>query len=147
MSTIEVRKLTVGDIAPAREVFRVMAEVFETRAEPLSDGYLTQLLGRGGFWAYGAWVNGHVAGGLTAHTIPLTRAEQAEILLYDIAVSPEYQRQGIGRRLVAALRGQAADAGVGVVFVPADNEDTHALDFYHALGGAAAPVTIFTFGE
>lgn len=51
------------------------------------------------------------------------------------------------RALVAALRAQAAQQGIGVVFVPADNDDTHALDFYHALGGTAAPVTIFTFTQ
>ena len=32
-------------------------------------------------------------------------------------------------------------------FVPADVEDEHALDFYRALGGAPADVTIFTFEQ
>jgi aminoglycoside 3-N-acetyltransferase I len=41
----------------------------------------------------------------------------------------------------------AAAAGITVAFVPADNEDVHALDFYSALGGIPAPVTIFTFGN
>jgi aminoglycoside 3-N-acetyltransferase I len=45
------------------------------------------------------------------------------------------------------MRMQAAEAGIHVLFVPADNEDTHALDFYTALGGEAAPVTIFTFTD
>lgn len=36
--------------------------------------------------------------------------------------------------------------GIDLVFVPADNVDIHALDFYRALGGVAAPVTIFEFG-
>ena len=40
----------------------------------------------------------------------------------------------------------AADpASVSSVFVPADDEDVHALVFYRAVGGAAAPVTVFTF--
>jgi aminoglycoside 3-N-acetyltransferase I len=51
---------------------------------------------------------------------------------------------GIGRRLVEALR-DAANAIEADVFVPADDEDLHALDFYRALGGEPAPVTIFTF--
>jgi aminoglycoside 3-N-acetyltransferase I len=49
--------------------------------------------------------------------------------------------------LVAALREAAAAEGIHVAFVPADNEDTHALDFYRAIGGVPAPVTIFTFGD
>ena len=31
------------------------------------------------------------------------------------------------------------------MFVPADNDDQHALAFYTAIGGEAAPVTIFSF--
>lgn len=43
------------------------------------------------------------------------------------------------------LRCAARDANHGDVFVPADDEDTHALDFYQAIGGLGTPVTIFTF--
>jgi aminoglycoside 3-N-acetyltransferase I len=31
------------------------------------------------------------------------------------------------------------------MFVAADNEDVHAIDFYKALGGTDSPVTMFTF--
>lgn len=122
-----------------------MAAVFETETEPLSTGYLVRLLERDDFWAFEASVEGRTAGGLTAYTLPLTRIEESEVFLYDIAVMPEYQRRGLGRKLVMALREQAAASGIKVMWVPADNEDTHALDFYRALGGAPAPVTIFTF--
>ena len=89
--------------------------------------------------------DGDVVGGLTAHTLPLTSGEQSEVFIYDIAVAPAHQRKGIGRGLVEELRRLAASAGVGEVFVAADNDDAHALDFYRALGGTPAPVTIFTF--
>jgi aminoglycoside 3-N-acetyltransferase I len=77
----------------------------------------------------------------------MTRAEYSEIFIYDIAVRSEHQRMGIGRRLMEELRAQAAGMGIRDLFVPADNEDVHALDFYRALGGEAAPVTIFTFSD
>lgn len=124
----------------------VMAGVFETEARPLSDGYLMGLLRRGDFWVFAVVVDGRAVGGLTAFTLPLTRVEQCEVFLYDIAVAPQYQRQGFGRELVAALREAASAAGIGVVWVPADDEDTQALDFYRALGGVASAVTLFTFG-
>lgn len=57
-------------------------------------------------------------GGLTAHTLPLTRGEISEIFICDLAVVAEHQRQGIGRQLVATLRSLAAAAGVSVAFVP-----------------------------
>jgi hypothetical protein len=44
-------------------------------------------------------------------------------------------------------RARATSAGITVLFVPADMEDEHALEFYSALGGAPAPVTIFTFSD
>ncbi len=144
---IQVERLAVSDLDRARVLFAMMAGVFETDAEPLSDRYLTDLLARHDFWALCASIDGHPVGGLTAHTLPLTRAEVFELFIYDIAVRPEFQRQGIGRRLVAALRSLGAESGISVVFVPADNEDTHALDFYRALGGTPAPVTIFTFSD
>lgn len=130
----------------ARALFATLAEVFETASQAVSDEYVSRLLERRDFWALAASVDGTLAGGLTAFTLPLTRREASEVLLYDIAVRPEYQRQGVGRQLVAWLRTAASAAGVGVVWVPADNEDDHALDFYRALGGAPGQTTIFTFG-
>ena len=144
---MQVKRLRLGDRATARALFTLMADVFETEAEALSDGYLDQLLGREEFWAIGAFAGDAPIGGVTAHTLPMTRTESSEIFIYDLAVHPDHQRTGVGRRLVAELRAQAAALGIGELFVPADNEDVHALDFYRAIGGAAAPVTIFTFTQ
>jgi aminoglycoside 3-N-acetyltransferase I len=147
MADIRIDRLTVAELRRARELFLIMAGVFETRAEPLSDRYLTRILGGDDFWVLAASIDGRTVGGLTAHTLPLTRAEVSEVFIYDLAVVSEHQRQGVGRQLVTTMRSLAAAAGVSVVFVPADNEDTHALDFYRAVGGTPAPVTIFTFSD
>lgn len=141
-----ITRLTPDDRDLARATFLTMAEVFETTGTPLGDTYLDQILGRDDFWAFAAVVDGRVVGGLRAHVLPMTAAETAELFLYDIAVRPEYQRQGLGRQLVAALRALGAAHGIAVMFVPAENEDTHALDFYRALGGVPTPTTFFTFG-
>jgi aminoglycoside 3-N-acetyltransferase I len=122
-----------------------MADVFAEPREHLSDSYLDDLLSREAFWAVAAVSGDDVVGGLTAHTLPMTRTESAEVFIYDIAVRPEHQRLGIGRRLVTGLRAAASDIGIRDVFVPVDSADEHALDFYRALGGISAPVTIFTF--
>lgn len=144
---MQIQRLTVHDIARARELFTTIANVFETETEPLGDAYLTRLLARNEFWALAASIDGRIVGGLTAHTLPLTRIEEFEIFIYDIAVTPEYQRRGIGRQLIETLREQASATGIKLAWVPADNEDTHALDFYKALGGEPAPVTVFTFSD
>lgn len=47
--------------------------------------------------------------------------------------------------LVSALLAAAEAEGIHELFVPADNEDTHGLDFYRSLGAESAAVTHFTF--
>jgi aminoglycoside 3-N-acetyltransferase I len=143
---MRTKRLTPDDRDPARRLFALMAEVFAEGHEPLGDDYLDRLLHREDFWAIAAFTDDDdLIGGLTAHTLPMTRAEASEIFLYDIAVRGDHQRKGVGRLLMMHLRQEAASIGVEDVFVPADDEDAHALDFYRALGGVPSPVTIFTF--
>jgi len=146
MAAHEVRRLGPDDLALAQETFALMASVFEEEAGHLSDGYVSALLADDDFCALAALVNGDVAGGLTAHTLRLTRIEARELFIYDIAVAEAQQRRGIGRALLSTLRALGVADGIDSVWVLADNEDTHATDFYRALGGAAAPVTAFSFG-
>jgi aminoglycoside 3-N-acetyltransferase I len=143
---IHIQRLGPDDTALARRTFALMVEVFGGAQAPLSDAYLDRLLARSDFWALAATRNGTVVGGLTAHTLMMTAFEGAEIFLYDIAVDPDHQRRGFGRHLVDALRRQATSLGINTVFVPADDEDAHALDFYRAIGGTATRVTFFEFG-
>jgi aminoglycoside 3-N-acetyltransferase I len=145
LPSIRSVRLQAGDRDLARALFSLMAAVFEEECGPLSDGYLDRLLAREEFWALAAFDGDQIMGGLTAHVLPMTSAETAELFIYDVAVRRDRQRSGVGRRLIADLRDRAAAVGIEVLFVPADNDDTHALDFYRALGGVASPVTFFTF--
>jgi len=124
-----------------------MAEVFGQGCESLRDDYLDRILAREDFWAIAASVDDLIVGGLTAHTLPMTSSTSSEIFIFDIAVRSDYQRQGVGRRLLIDLRRRAAAGGISVLFVSVDNTDTDALDFYRALGGAASPVTLYTFAS
>src|SRR5690554_6303440 len=124
MPFVHARRLGPGDRDHARGVFALMAAVFEEPATPLSDAYIDRLLARPDFWAVAAFSDeGGIVGGLTAHTLPMTRSEASELFIYDIAVHPDHQRQGIGRLLIETLRAGGAAAGVGDVFVPADDDD------------------------
>ncbi|HEX6928333.1 MAG TPA: GNAT family N-acetyltransferase [Gammaproteobacteria bacterium] len=144
-SGIHSRRLGRDDIDAARRVFRLMAAAFEETFESLSDSYLENLLGRPDFWMIAAFAGDEPVGGLTAHTLPMTHSESAEIFIYDVAVHAGFRRKGVGRLLLEALRTLAAGANVRELFVAADVEDVHALDFYRALDGHEAPVSIFTF--
>jgi aminoglycoside 3-N-acetyltransferase I len=147
MRDVRTTRLGAGDRELARRMFSVMAEVFEEAGAPLTDSYIDRLLTREDFWAIAAVSGDDVVGGITAHTLPMTRAEGSEIFIYDVAVQPGFQRRGIGRRLMEQLREAASRQGIHDVFVPADDDDGHALDFYRALGGAPAAVTMFSFSN
>jgi len=138
-------RLASGARDQARALFVLMARVFEEDSSGLSDAYVDGLLARQSFWAIAAFVDDEIVGGLTAHTLPMTRSESSEIFIFDIAVRSDHQRKGVGRRLLTTLRSEAATLGISDVFVAADDDDLHALDFYRATGGVASPVTMFAF--
>lgn len=143
---VDVVRLGLGDDALAREMFHLIATVFGEAVGQLSDGYLARLLGRPDFWGLSASVEGELVGGLTAHTLMMTSDESSELFLYDIAVRADFQRRGIGRRLVDELVQQAAEVGIDVVFVAADDDDTDAIDFYRAIDGVESKVRFFDLG-
>ncbi|MEQ8265041.1 GNAT family N-acetyltransferase [Pseudohaliea sp.] len=142
-----IERLGPGRAARARELFALLARVFDERQEALDQAYLEGLLDDQRFWALAAVEDEGIIGGLTAWELPLTARQSHELMIYDLAVDPAHWRQGVGGRLVGALREQAREQAIRVAWVPVDNEDTHALDFYRAIGGTAEPVTIVTFGE
>jgi aminoglycoside 3-N-acetyltransferase I len=141
-----LRRLGITDIDAARAAFTMMHEVFDEDREPLSDAYIARLLADDAFWAVGAFEGTDPVGCITAHALAMTRHERTELFIYDLAVRADRQRRGIGRQLVDSLVASAAERGIDVVFVPADDDDTHALAFYEGLGGRPAKVTIFDLG-
>lgn len=142
-----VRRLGTGDRDLARDLFIMMTEVFEESPFPLENAYLDRLLSRPDFWVLAALEDGEVVGGLTAHTLPMTRSQSAEVLIYDLAVRTDHQRQGIGRQLVEMLWQLTQAEGIQTVMVLADNDDPHAVKFYQALGGEPSSTTFFVFSS
>ena len=84
----------------------LMEEVFEEKATRLNDNYVDQLLRRDEFWALAAIVDDVIAGGITAHKLPMTRTETSRIvcLRQNVFVLSQYQRMGIGSLLFNTLR-------------------------------------------
>lgn len=142
--TIHVTRLTAGDAELATNTVSVMAQVFN-EGSGAPRGHIQKLLAEDSFWLLAAIEEDRLVGGLTAHALPMTKEPGRELFIYDLAVSPSHQRQGIGRELVLHACKLARAEGISVAFVPADNEDRHALDFYRAIGGQAQPVTFFNF--
>jgi len=141
-----VRRLVAGDESVAKHVFAMMAHEFGEPTEELSDDQVKALLSDTRFWVIAAVVRDEVVGGTTAHTIPMTHKVGSGLFVYDIAVRADHRRRGVGRALMRELQARAGELSIDELFVFADNDDAHALDFYRALGGVPSAVTMFDFG-
>ena len=65
--------------------------------------------------------------------------------LYDLAVDKNYQRRGIGSKLVGELMDYCRSKGIKDLFVQADVEDQHAVEFYNKIGGEGSETVQFSF--
>lgn len=111
----------------------------------MSEAYIDRLLQQDTFWAVAAFDGDSVVGGLTAHVLPMTRADYSDLLIYDVAAREDRRRQGIGQVLVNWVIREASALGIHSVFVLANNEDVDAIRFYRKLKGAISPVTLIAW--
>lgn len=73
--------------------------------------------------------------GFAYGTVLMRPDKPKEFFVNEIGVHEDYQRQGIGRRLMERLRRSAVDRGCDTVWVLADDRNPEARGFYRALSG------------
>jgi aminoglycoside 3-N-acetyltransferase I len=146
LEKLVIRQLTKEDLPAFKQLIHMFNVVFEESGQPTgSEAKLAQLLGMHQFIAIAAFFNTEVVGGLTAYELPMYYSENSEIFLYDLAVKPEFQRTGIGKRLIQELKKYCVTNGIKEFFVLAHEEDGHAIEFYHATGGRSEKVVNFLY--
>ena len=118
---------------------------FEEEFSIGSDAHSQRLLENNSFIALAAISENEVIGGLTAYELPMIYSSGSEVMLYDMAVRPGYQRMGIGKGLIQSLKEYCMQNGIKTFFVMAHEEDIHALEFYHATGGKSEKVVNFLY--
>jgi aminoglycoside 3-N-acetyltransferase I len=131
------------NINELRELSRVFALAFES-GYTLTELYLETMLQNPMCVIFGAFSDQEIVGGLVAFEMMPMHGTK-ELYVYDIAVHPAYQRNGIGVKLVNALKDEAKVRGVGTIFVEAELEDKDAIAFYRAIGGEEIVVGHFNF--
>ena len=144
--TFEIRKLASQDLAEFRSLIDLFNHVFE-EMQPVaaSDSHLQRLLSSRAFIALAAFFENEVVGGLTAYELPMYQHDSSEILLYDLAVRPDFQRRGIGQGLIRHLKEYCSRQGIQEFFVLVHEEDEHAIEFYRATGGKGERVINFVY--
>ncbi|MEO6454321.1 MAG: GNAT family N-acetyltransferase [Ginsengibacter sp.] len=144
--TFQVKRLGKHDAKIFHKLIRLFQEVFEEKAFlNVGESYLARLLEKNDFIVYVIISGSEIVGGLTAYELATYYSEDSEIFIYDIAIKVEFQRQGLGKHLISSLKKHCAQKGIKEMFVAADEEDEHAIDFYHSTGGDAAKVIHFNY--
>lgn len=144
--SIQIKQLNVQDIKIAQQLFFLFSEVFENESPSISsESHIRKLLLNPGFIVYAAIHENEIIGGLTAYELQMYHSDSAEIFIYDIAVTQKYQRRGVGKKLLESIQEYCRKNGITEMFVSANEEDQHALDFYQATGGMAEKVFNFTY--
>lgn len=141
-----LHRLQETDISGLRALVELFAEVFERENFKVpSAEYLQGLLTNKSMVFIVASHKGEIIGGLSAHILPSVYEVRNELYIYDFAVKVNFQRQDVGRKVLSALQEYSRTANAKAIFVQADKEDDHALDFYRATGGREAEVFHYTF--
>lgn len=130
---VSISILEEGDLTKFVEVINLFVEVFEIGhfSLPTSD-HLQGLLAKKDFMVFAAMFENKVVGGLTANVLDSYYSEKPLVYIYDLAVDCKYQKQGIGRELLATINKYCAHHNFEEVFVQADKADGYALDFYRS---------------
>lgn len=139
----EISVVPMNNIKELRELLSVFSRAFDADYN-VSDQYLEELLKNPCTRVFGALRNGSIVGGVVAcELLPIHGTK--EVYIYDIAVEPCFQQQGVGRVLFNKLQEYAKSVGARTVFVEAEAEDTGAVSFYRKLGGEEVLVNHFNF--
>ena len=78
--------------------------------------------------------DGVACGTVRAHFLPRYDAKNTEILLHEIDVSPAYQRQGIGTRLIEKLKEVAKENKASEIWTVTNRSNTGAMKLYQTTG-------------
>ena len=143
---LQIRKLNSHDLDKFIALIRVFENVFEMKNFKIpNQGHLEKLLENDSFFVFVALIDGKVIGGLTSYTLQQYYSDRALVYIYDLAVLTEFQRKGIGKKLISEILGYCKGIGIEEVFVQADEVDDHALEFYNSTGGIAEKVVHFYY--
>ena len=130
---LEIKKLESHDLDDFAELLQVFTVVFamENFTSP-PKSHLQNLLNKADFLTFVAKTGNKVLGGLTVYILDQYYSMQPLAYIYDLAILTEYQRQGIGNRLITHLVEYCKQNGFEEVFVQADKVDEYAIEFYRS---------------
>lgn len=133
MEGLTLKKLSAADIDTFEEVIRLFEKVFEMENFQAPERrHLEKVLQKESFLVFAAQFEGKVAGALTAYVLEQYYAVRPLVYIYDLAVDKSLQRKGIGKKLIEAINHYCRQEGFEEVFVQADRDEGHVVNFYRS---------------
>lgn len=143
---VEYRKLAIGDESSFSKLVLLFNKEFESPdLNYVNDKNIRSLIAKPDFICFVAFIGDEVVGGLTGYELLMYDQEGSSMYLYDLAVDKNYQRRGIGSNLVGELMDYCRSKDIKDLFVQADVEDQHAVEFYNKIGGDDSETVQFSF--
>lgn len=143
---VEYRKLAIGDESSFSKLVLLFNKEFESPdLNYVNDKNIRSLIAKPDFICFVAFIGDEVVGGLTGYELLMYDQEGSSMYLYDLAVDKNYQRRGIGSNLVGELMDYCRSKDIKDLFVQADVEDQHAVEFYNKIGGDDLETVQFSF--
>lgn len=143
----KIEILQPDNIEELYQLISVFENVFEMESfERPSQTHLKKLLKKESFFAVLAKINNKIIAGLTVYVLDQYYSESPLAYIYDLAVLKEYQRKGVGKKLINFTIDYCKQKGFEEVFVQADKIDDYAIDFYRSTKPTVeAPVVHFNY--
>ncbi len=130
MKTMDVVKLSLGEVSDFSSLVNIFTEVFESEEAIADEEQLNKLLANPDFLVFVVKEGQRVLGGLTGYVLHGYYGTKPAAYIYDVGVSPEWQGRGLGKLLMAEVCRYCHDSGFESVYVEAESDDEDAVSFY-----------------
>jgi len=127
---MEIKRLNQNEWAEFKKLIEIFKEVFENDTIIPDEEHLSRLLSNPDFLVFIVKLNDKVVGGLTLYILHQYYSVRPLAYMYDVGITPEFQRQGLGKLLMAEVCNYCKVNGFEAAYVEAENDDAQAVDFY-----------------
>jgi aminoglycoside 3-N-acetyltransferase I len=129
----DIQILQSDNITELNELISVFENVFNMESyERPNQTHLQNLLEKPTFFAVIAKNEDKIIAGLTVYILEQYHSEKPLAYIYDLAVLTEFQRMGVGKKLVGFTIDYCRKKGFEEVFVQAEKVDDYAIKFYRS---------------
>lgn len=128
---LEIEILKPNQAEDFAALIHIFSDVFEmTELKIPHNTYLKSLLQKPDFFVITAKNYGKVVGGLTVYILHGYYTSKPAAYIYDVGVTPLFQRKGIGKKLIGFLTDYCQQRGFENAYVEAEADDIEAINFY-----------------